>query len=157
MKAETMIKRINTMRKDVIRWRNAIQSENKKLAEAENEFRNGYQINIELCRDENAKWCKYYTGLIEKKEKEISEASKKAAEIATKEERLEMVKGMIEQMTKAGIQINGYTTNGLRYGIEHNHGITDRSRYCYTMWVEGSGTVFTSGMIETVAEYILNN
>ncbi|MBO5959458.1 MAG: hypothetical protein J6Q65_04995 [Lentisphaeria bacterium] len=157
MKAETMIKRINTMRKDVIRWRREILREDKYLAEAEKEFRNGQQINIELLREENRKWRKYYSGLIEKKEREIAEASKKVSEIASKEERIAMIEGMIEQMMKSGIQINGYTTNGLRYGIEHNNGITDRSRHCFTMWIEGTGTVFTSGTIETVADYILHN
>lgn len=52
---------------------------------------------------------------------------------------------------------NGVTKSGKKFVWEGNNGVTERSRYCGSLYIEGIGTVFTSGTIAKVAEYIINN
>ena len=52
---------------------------------------------------------------------------------------------------------NGVTKSGKKFVWEGNNGYTMRSRYCGSLYIEGVGTVFTSGTIAKVAEYIINN
>ena len=52
---------------------------------------------------------------------------------------------------------NGVTKSGKKFVWEGNNGVTERSRYCGSLYIEGVGTVFTSGTIAKVAEYIINN
>lgn len=52
---------------------------------------------------------------------------------------------------------NGVTKSGKKFVWEGNNGFTERSRYCGSLYIEGVGTVFTSGTIAKVAEYIINN
>lgn len=52
---------------------------------------------------------------------------------------------------------HGVTKSGKKFVWEGNNGYTMRSRYCGSLYVEGVGTVFTSGTIAKVAEYIFNN
>lgn len=49
----------------------------------------------------------------------------------------------------------GFTKTGRKYTWEGNCGITAKSRYCGSLWVEGVGTVFTSGTLVKAVEYIL--
>lgn len=49
----------------------------------------------------------------------------------------------------------GFTKGGRKYVWEGNCGITAKSRYCGSLWIEGEGTVFTSGTIVKAVEYIL--
>lgn len=143
MTAATMLKRINTMRKDI----------------------KGYERELKDIREGRSFWgndtdkaIAYFSNLIAKKEQQIAEASKKAAALATEEEQEAMVKAMAQDMAERGFADRGYTTNGLKYGIEHNqYGFTDRTAHCFSMWIEGKGVVFTSGTLETVARYILKN
>ncbi len=51
----------------------------------------------------------------------------------------------------------GVTANGKRWILEGNNGWTTRSRYCGTLYIEGEGCIFTSGSLERVFDYILNN
>ena len=51
----------------------------------------------------------------------------------------------------------GVTKSGKKFVWEGNNGFTERSRYCGSLYIEGVGTVFTSGTIAKVAEYIINN
>lgn len=148
MTAATLIKRIATIRKEIARH-------DKEIARYEKEY--CYKGAPEHMREEGDRWIRYYAGLNEKAESKIAEMSKKAAELATEEERKDMIKAMAEDMEKRGFKLDGYTTKGLHYSIFWNHGITERSKHCYSMIIEGRGTVFTSGTLETVAEYILNN
>lgn len=147
MKAETMLKRINTVRKDIHRYEKEIHYYNEKYCKSDNAG----------IREEGCRWIKHYEKLIRKAEEKIAEMSKQAAELATAEEKQMMIKAMAEEMAKHGFKKHGVTTNGLWYGIYWNNGITDRSAHCYSMNIEGMGTVFTSGTLETVAQYILNN
>ena len=52
---------------------------------------------------------------------------------------------------------HGVTKSGKKFVWEGNNGYTMRSRYCGSLYIEGIGTVFTSGTIAKVAEYIINN
>lgn len=52
---------------------------------------------------------------------------------------------------------NGVTKSGKKFVWEGNNGVTERSRYCGSLYVEDVGTVFTSGTIAKVVEYIINN
>lgn len=51
----------------------------------------------------------------------------------------------------------GLTKNGKTFVLEGNSGMTERSRKCFTLTIEGVGCVFTSGTLEAAVEYIMNN
>lgn len=51
----------------------------------------------------------------------------------------------------------GCTASGKRYIWDGNNGYTERSRYCGSLWIEGMGTVFTSGTLERAVEYLIKN
>lgn len=147
MKAATIIKRIGTMRKEIKRYEREIKYYEKEYMTCE----------APHMQNEGRKWIEYYRGMIRKQESKIAEASKEAAKLASKEERDEMIKAMAQDMAERGFEREGYTTNGLKYSIYGNSGWTERSRHCWSMNIEGHGCVFTSGTLETVAEYIINN
>lgn len=158
MTAATMIKRINSTRKEIARYEKEIEYHKKSLAKAEAEFKAGEQINIEYIRVDTQKWIAYYRRLIAEHEDKVAELSKKASAIATEEEKQQMTEAMIKDVLDKGIKFEGHTTTGKRYWIEPNwYGITERHLHCVTMWIEGQGLVFTSGTIQTVARYILHN
>lgn len=52
---------------------------------------------------------------------------------------------------------SGVTKNGKRFEWYGNNGFCERSRYCGSLWIEGIGTVFTSGTIAKAVEYVINN
>ena len=54
-----------------------------------------------------------------------------------------------------GNNTRGFTKTGRKYTWEGNCGITAKSRYCGSLWIEGIGTVFTSGTLVKAVEYIL--
>lgn len=74
----------------------------------------------------------------------------------------EEIKAMQEQMIaewlKDGIQITefygggfgGYTPEGRKFSIGANSGMTSRSDHCFTLYIQGLGTIFTSGTISSV-------
>lgn len=148
MTAATMIKRISAQRKEITRYEKEIKRYQKDLNDPESgeNWKN-------TCR----KYIEYYNGHIKRVEAKIAEMSKEAAKLADADERKAMVKEMAKDMAERGFKTDGHTTNGLRYIIYGNNGMTERSRYCWSMTIEGMGMVFTSGTLETVAEYILNN
>ena len=148
MTAETLLKRINSQRKEALRHQKEINYYQKEFCA---------QDMPEHMKEEGRKWISYHDRRIREIEVKIAEMSKEAARLASEEEHNDMIKAMAEDMAKRGISKVGYTTNGLHYNIYWNNGFTDRSRHCYTMNIEGRGTVFTSGTLETVAEYIINN
>lgn len=51
----------------------------------------------------------------------------------------------------------GCTASGKRYVWDGNNGFTERSRYCGSLWIEGMGTVFTSGTLTKAVEYLIKN
>lgn len=56
-----------------------------------------------------------------------------------------------------GRDYEGVTANGKKWTLDMNNGWTERSRYCGTLWIEGEGTVFTSGRLDKVFDYILTH
>ena len=54
-----------------------------------------------------------------------------------------------KEWAKDGITLerryHGITPSGKRFSIEGNSGWTNRSRHCFTLYLEGQGVVFTSG------------
>lgn len=95
-----------------------------------------------------------------KKLAEIKEADKKEAE-EKKIKKAEIKKAAAEyeiEFEKIGSLYKiGKTKSGKGFTLEGNRGFTNRSRYCYTLTIEGIGCIFTSGTIEAAVEYILNN
>lgn len=149
MTAATMLKKINSHRKEIIRTEKEIARYQKDYL-GENE--------PEHIKAEGRRWIDYYRRHIEKHEAMIAEISKEAARLATEEEQKAMIKAMAEDMAKRGFADEGYTTKGLKYLIIHNqYGFTERTDHCFSMRIEGRGVVFSSGTLETVAQYILMN
>lgn len=58
---------------------------------------------------------------------------------------------------QTGRDFHGVTASGKKWVLYGNDGLTRRSRYCGTLYIEDVGTVFTSGRLEKVFDYILNN
>lgn len=58
---------------------------------------------------------------------------------------------------QSGKWIEGVTASGKKYVWDGNNGMTKRSRYCGSLYIQGVGTVFTSGTIAKAVEYIINN
>ena len=149
MTVETILKRINTQRKEIARYEKEIAYYRKEYCGKD---------SPEHMRAEGWKWIEYYRKHINRVEEKIAGMSKEAAKIATEEEQKQMIRDMAEDMEKNGVKHEGYTTKGLHYSIYHNqYGFTDRTKHCWQMSIEGMGTVFTSGTLETVCEYILKN
>ncbi|MBQ5655937.1 MAG: hypothetical protein IIV14_00700 [Bacteroidaceae bacterium] len=67
----------------------------------------------------------------------------------------------IEALTLTFIEFGrtnvGVTASGKKFIWTGNNGMTERSRYCGDLYIEGIGTVFTSGTIAKAVEYITNN
>lgn len=91
---------------------------------------------------------------------EIQEADKKALE-EKKHKKAEIKKTASEyeiEFTKNGnAWKQGYTKSGKQFILDGNCGMTERSRKCYTLTIEGIGCIFTSGTLEAAVEYIMNN
>jgi hypothetical protein len=66
-------------------------------------------------------------------------------------------KALILTVIQEGRTSHGVTANGKHFEWYGNHGCELRSRYCGRLYIEGVGTVFTSGTIAKAFEYILNN
>ena len=66
-------------------------------------------------------------------------------------------KALALHYTQRGRTFEGVTAGGRKWVMEGNNGWTERSRYCGTLYIEGEGTVFTSGRLDKVFEYILNS
>ena len=66
-------------------------------------------------------------------------------------------KALAMNFTQHGRRFEGVTANGKRWTLDGNCGWTDRSRYCGTLYIEGEGCIFTSGRLDRVFDYILNN
>ena len=158
MKVETMMKRIGTVEKDIAKLEREIARQYKEIEKTRKEAETDSRINFEFYKEweeqniaQNRKYIAHY-------EEKIAAMRKEAAKLATKEEQDRMVKAMAEKMAKDGFKDKGITTNGRVYIIYKNsYGWTERSLHCYSMHIEGMGTVFTSGTLETVAQYILLN
>jgi len=66
-------------------------------------------------------------------------------------------KALILTVIQDGRTCHGITANGKKFIWCGNNGCSMRSRYCGTLYMEGVGTVFTSGTIAKVYDYLLNN
>lgn len=69
----------------------------------------------------------------------------------------EGLKALSSVVITGGKWCEGCTASGKKYVWDGNSGITERSRYCCSLWIEGIGTVFTSGTITKAVEYLINN
>lgn len=66
-------------------------------------------------------------------------------------------KALSMNFTQHGRTCEGVTASGKKWILYGNCGWTERSRYCGTLYIEGIGTVFTSGRLDKCFDYILNN
>lgn len=77
------------------------------------------------------------------------EELEKVADLKKKEElwKLEFEQEQ-KEWAKDGITLKGRyygtTPGGKKFGIERNHGFTERSLHCFTLWIDGE-MIFTSG------------
>lgn len=65
-------------------------------------------------------------------------------------------KALAMNYVQKGRSFEGVTASGKKWMLDANRGFTARSRTCGTLWIEGEGTIFTSGRIDKVFDYILN-
>lgn len=66
-------------------------------------------------------------------------------------------KALTLTMIQDGNTASGVTAQGKKFVWTINFGYSLRSRYCGSLYIEGIGTVFTSGTVAKAFEYILNN
>lgn len=66
-------------------------------------------------------------------------------------------KALAMHFIQKGHTYEGVTASGKKWILEGNNGWTERSRYCGSLYIQGIGTVFTSGRLDKVFDYILNN
>lgn len=65
-------------------------------------------------------------------------------------------KALAMTIIQEGCEFHGITASGKNWVLYLNNGITVRSRYCGTLNIDGE-TIFTSGKLDKVFEYIMNN
>lgn len=89
----------------------------------------------------------------------IAGDKRKAEEQKQKKEQIKKIASEYEiEFTKNGnAWKEGYTKGGKKFVLDGNCGLTERSRKCFTLTIEGKGCIFTSGTIEAAVEYIMNN
>jgi hypothetical protein len=66
-------------------------------------------------------------------------------------------KALVLTMIQDGNTSSGVTPNGKKFFWYANNGYSIRSRHCGTLYIEGVGTIFTSGTVAKAFEYILEN
>ena len=66
-------------------------------------------------------------------------------------------KALTLTLIQDGNTASGVTAQGKKFVWTINFGYSIRSRYCGSLYIEGIGTVFTSGTVAKAFEYILNN
>jgi hypothetical protein len=94
---------------------------------------------------------------------DLTERVQKATAWRKEYERLSKVflehdeKALAMNFVQKGRSFEGVTAGGKKWFLDANHGWTQRSRYCGTLYIEGIGTIFTSGRLDKAFEYILNN
>lgn len=66
-------------------------------------------------------------------------------------------KALAMNYTDNGSYKIGTTPNGKKWMLEMNNGWTMRSRHCGSLYIEGQGTVFTSGTLARAFERILES
>jgi len=67
------------------------------------------------------------------------------------------VEALSSVVIECGRTKEGVTASGKYFVWAGNNGFAERSRYCGSLYIEGMGTVFTSGTIAKAVEYIINN
>ena len=66
-------------------------------------------------------------------------------------------KALTLTIVDCGKESRGVTASGKKFIWIQNQGMETRSRYCGSLYIENIGTVFTSGTVAKVFEYVLNN
>lgn len=100
-----------------------------------------------------------YSDAQEKLKEIISEDKRKAEEKEQKKAEIKKTASEYQiEFTKNGnAWKQGYTKSGKVFVLDGNCGLTERSRKCFTLTIEGLGCIFTSGTLEAAVEYIINN
>jgi hypothetical protein len=101
---------------------------------------------------------------LEKAEAKVEEYRKEIEQIEDLKKREELMKAEFEaeqkEWAKDGIKLearyNGITPGGKRFLIYGNNGFTERSRHCFTLYIDGE-TIFTSGEFWRAYGIIRNN
>lgn len=95
--------------------------------------------------------------------RDLTERIQRSAEWRKQYEKLAKVffengeKALAMNFMQYGRTFKGVTASGKVWILEGNNGWTQRSRYCGSLFIEGEGTIFTSGRLDKVFDYILNN
>lgn len=100
----------------------------------------------------------------EKAEEEVEKYHEEIAKMVDLKKKEELMKkefeAEVKEWAKDGITLErryaGYTPNGKRFVIDRNHGFTQRSWHCFTLWIGGE-TIFTSGEFWRAYSVIKNN
>ena len=66
-------------------------------------------------------------------------------------------KALTLTLIQDGNSVKGVSACGKTFFWTPNCGLEKRSRYCGSLYIDGIGTIFTSGTITKVFEYVLNN
>lgn len=90
-----------------------------------------------------------------KAEIEKADAEKRASEKAKKAEIKKLTEDFKVELSNNAVQ-HGVTKSGKQYTLVGNNGMEKRSRYCYTLYIDGE-CVYTSGTLSKAVEYIVNN
>ena len=101
---------------------------------------------------------------LEKAEAEVEEYRQQIEKIEDLKKREELMKAEFEaeqkEWAKDGITLearyHGLTPNGKKFLIFGNNGFTERSRHCFTLYIDGE-TIFTSGEFWRAYGIIRNN
>lgn len=121
----------------------------------------------EMRADERAKVLEMIENIIGEKEEWITENMDRTERIQTRARYDRLMEKLIKIYEKSGnkaLAMNfedggarkkGTTPSGKKWELEMNNGITDRSRYCGTLYIDGEA-IFTSGTVAKAFEYILN-
>lgn len=105
--------------------------------------------------DGQDKWIAYYEKTLKKYEEKLPDAMKAEEEKLLKKIAKEQIKEKASTMgyIKQGNDLRGITPNGKKWWADHNwFGHTDRTLHCYTLRIEGEGTIFTSGTLDRVLQ-----
>lgn len=94
---------------------------------------------------------------------DLSEAIRRRSRWNKEFEKLSLVffrngeKALAMNYSQNGQSFKGITASGKNWTLEGNSGWTTRSRHCGTLYIEGEGTIFTSGTIDKAFEYVLTH
>lgn len=125
-------RRLQTLENNLAKITGKFEVESAKRSEDQNELERATQIE--------SSWLS-----IPKKSAEEREAEYQAW---LKQFKAECLKDGVKIENANDSFINGITKGGKKFAMYINHGVTERSWHCYTLYIEGK-TIFTSGDFST--------